>query len=552
MEKQRALRDVRRFFRYHAWTHEPRPEYLRLYGLTRPTLPFLLYAFQEKEALDLVDRIRNGRDLLVEKSRDMGFTWLVLTVFLWFWLQPAGGNDFLLGSYKFDEVDVKGNLKTLFEKLRYNLYLLHPVFLPEGFNTNVHDKIANLVNPETQSFIEGEHCTADFSRSGRYRAIMLDEFAFWEHQDEEAWTATGDSSLCRICVSTPGGFGRYFSKLRFSGAIDVLSFHWSLHPMKNIGLYKDGEGKPRSIWYDEQCERRKDNPKAIAQELDIDHLMAGSPYFDNREVARRLLLAEDWEKRRADRSGYRFSFEVTGKGGAEKVRLFNYEFGDICVVEPPAVIKAWLHRYCISCDVAEGLEKGDFSYFVVYDRVLGRDVAWYRGHCDTDVLAYLLAHFGRWYDSCFIAPEKNNHGYAVISELKKRYGFIMRQYDYDRVVEEPVSPDKLGWLTTNVTRSPMLSEFRKALREGTDGALEPGVFRECLTFVYNKNGKPEAEEGNFDDRVMGQAIKLRLHEWLPAPVRKKAKERVGMTDDYGEVGTRSRKRMARPAGADGV
>lgn len=558
LEKERALRDPIRFFTMHAWTHEPRPEYLRLYGLTRPTLPFLLYEYQEKEVLDLVERIKSGRDLLVEKSRDMGFTWLVLTVFLWFWLQSTGGNDFLLGSYKFDEVDCKGNLKTLFEKLRYNLYLLHPVFLPEGFNNNQHDKIANLINPATQSFIEGEHCTADFSRSGRYRAILLDEFAFWEHQDEEAWTATGDSSLCRVVVSTPGGFGRYFSKLRFSGAIDVLSFHWTLHPLKNIGLYKDTDGKPRSIWYDEQCERRKDNIKAIAQELDIDHLMAGSPYFDNLDMQRRLRAAKEWEAAREGANTkvrpYRFKFEKSGYGANVKIKLLPYQHGEVVVAEPPALIKSWLNRYLITTDVAEGLEKGDFSYFVVFDRVLGRDVAWYHGHCDTDVLAFLLAHFGRWYDNAYIAPEKNNHGHAVIATLKEIYPFIMRQYEYDLVVETPVSPDKLGWVTNQVTRSPMLSNLRKAVREGTDGVYDPGFFNECLTFVYNKNGKPEAEEGNYDDRVMAQAIKFRLHEWLPAPVRKKARETVGRYDDYGMVGKRSWQRgvAPRPKGADGV
>ena len=39
-----------------------------------------------------------------------------------------------------------------------------------------------------------------------------------------------------------------------------------------------------------------------------------------------------------------------------------------------------------------------------------------------------------------------------------------------------------------------------------------------MTFVYDKNGKAQAEEGkNYDDRVMAQAIKFQLHIWLASP-----------------------------------
>src|SRR3990167_11138734 len=49
------------------------------------TIPFITYDYEDKLILDVVDSIKNQKDLLIEKSRDMGVTWCVLLVFTWFW-----------------------------------------------------------------------------------------------------------------------------------------------------------------------------------------------------------------------------------------------------------------------------------------------------------------------------------------------------------------------------------------------------------------------------------------------------------------------------------
>ena len=64
----------------------------------------------------------------------------------------------------------------------------------------------------------------------------------------------------------------------------------------------------------------------------------------------------------------------------------------------------------------------------------------------------------------------------------------------------------------------MFDGLREAITDGSDGIMDKEVFNECLTFVLI-NGKPQAEPGNFDDRVVAQAIKFRLHDWLPKPKR---------------------------------
>ena len=312
-EVRLSLMDIERFFEMHAWTHEPRPGMLKMYGTTNPAIPFLLFPKQKEIVHKLVDAIQNGESKLIEKSRDVGVSWLVVTVFLWFWLQKQGGNDFLLGSRKFEYVDKKGAQDTLFQKFRYNIYNIENAFLPEGWDANNNDNIGLITNPETGSFIRAEANNANFATSGRYKAILLDEFSKWEETDTQAWTSTADSSPCRIPVSTPWGMGRKFAQLRFSGAIDVVTFHWKDHPLKAAGLeygqhpiFREKKNVPLSDWYFQECEKRKDNAREnIGQELDIDYLTSGKPYFNNLQLQFRYkdLAAKEYK---------RYSFETIG------------------------------------------------------------------------------------------------------------------------------------------------------------------------------------------------------------------------------------------------
>ena len=79
-----------------AWTKDPKRPY--------KVVPFILYPeFQDRLVLDLVDAIQNGGDLGIEKTREMGVSWIVLYVFTWFWLFTPN-SDFFVGSPKKDLV----------------------------------------------------------------------------------------------------------------------------------------------------------------------------------------------------------------------------------------------------------------------------------------------------------------------------------------------------------------------------------------------------------------------------------------------------------------
>src|SRR3990167_8162755 len=60
------------FIENFGWTFDPRPQHSPHY------LPFILFDFQKDAILWLIKHIQEGKDGLLEKSRDMGVTWLVV------------------------------------------------------------------------------------------------------------------------------------------------------------------------------------------------------------------------------------------------------------------------------------------------------------------------------------------------------------------------------------------------------------------------------------------------------------------------------------------
>jgi hypothetical protein len=236
------------FANYFLWTYDPRP------GVPNPKTCFILYDFQEDTLRWLVEHIKSGNDCLLDKSRDMGATWLVLAAILHQFLFTDGFAA-LLGSRKEDAVD-NWQLDSLFGKLDFMLRHLPPWMLPHGFSFQKHRNYLKISSPKTGNSIVGEATNPNFSRSGRYSCIFLDEFAFID-DSSTIWMATGDASPCRLAVSTPNGKGNKFYELRYESNIDVKSLHWSLHPKKT------------DEWYQKQCFRR--TPEEIAQELDISY-----------------------------------------------------------------------------------------------------------------------------------------------------------------------------------------------------------------------------------------------------------------------------------------
>lgn len=233
------------FIENFGWTFNPK--------MSLKHFPFILFECQKRAIREIVEHIDNGRDIFVEKSREMGVSWLVFCyIALWYWLFREGANG-LLGSYKEKLVDDR-TIDSLFGKIDYAIANLPEWMMPNGFSPKKHRTKLKLANPENGNVITGDTMNPNFGRGSRKTFIMFDELAFWDYA-KDAWESAGDATNCRIANSTPNGYD-YYAMLRDSG-IDILTLHWREHPLKD------------QDWYAYECKRRTE--EEIAQELDISY-----------------------------------------------------------------------------------------------------------------------------------------------------------------------------------------------------------------------------------------------------------------------------------------
>ncbi len=470
--------------------------------------PFCTYLFQDESILEIVDRIIIGKDLPIEKSRDMGLSWIMCGIFLWFWLDPEGGADFLIGSRVEDYVDKKGSMRALFPKLRYLFSRLPSWIKPNGFEERTHNTFLKLENPETGSTVVGESNNANYSTGGRFLAILFDEFAKWETTDVSAWTAAGDASPCRIPLSTSNGAAGQFYSLITEAGDDKLRLHWSLHPEKADGLYcvwpreEDDDVELRSPWYDRECSRR--TPLEIAQELDIDYIGAGNPVFDGvagRRV-RRLL--------KRGKSPVAYLEPNLAEGGFNRLDTVRDADGVVSIYKQPSKEDSFI----ISVDVAEGLITGDFSTIKVLNRETKSIDLSYYSRLDEVQLAkvvYALAEYLPNYP--WVAIETNGPGLATFDLVSASgYPFLFMMPIFDQSTQR--ASVKKGWRTTASSRNKLIAAIREWLIEG-EGWADGRCVGELTTFIKNKIGRPEAKAGAHDDEVIALGIGLMVDQLVP-------------------------------------
>lgn len=241
---RKAIKDPVFFVNRFGYTFDPRPNAFPHH------LKFDLYDFQEDLLRNVIDRIKVGKGLMIEKSRDMGASWVVLYAIVWCWMFMPGFQA-LIGSRTENKVD-DGTLESLFGKIDYILNKMP--LLPDGFSMEKDRTRLKIVNPANGNVIKGESANADFGRQGRYRVVMLDEMAFWE-SPEQSWASCGESTRCRIAITTPPNRPNFAKYLRFSGIIDVVTLHWRQHPLKD------------EVWY--QLMKSEKTPEELAREVDI-------------------------------------------------------------------------------------------------------------------------------------------------------------------------------------------------------------------------------------------------------------------------------------------
>jgi len=155
-------------------------------------------------------------------------------------------------------------------------------------------------------------------------------------------------------------------------------------------------------------------------------------------------------------------------------------------------------QYIIGVDAAGGGSNGDYACAQVIERETGLQCAELYGHYGPEELARKAAALGREYNNALVVVELNNHGHAVVAQLRtvERYENLYR------------CGNNHGWTTTVVTRPRMLETLAAVVQSKPELFASRRLLEECKTFVRHTDGRAAAASGTHDDAVMAMAVAL--------------------------------------------
>lgn len=479
----RCMADVGYWLGRYVVTHDPR--------LANPFIPFEPFPMQLDMINWLEERVETQTSGCIEKSKDVGATYVALYFLLhrWLWSEGFAGGT---GSRKLEYVDSLGDPKSLFEKLRMTLHRLPSWMLPKGFDWRKHSMECRLINPSMHSTLTGEG-GVQIGRGGRSSVYVVDEYNFMEHP-ELVDAALRDNTNVVIYMGTPNGLVGIYNK---RSHLPCFRAHWKDDPRKNSWEKKNGAVTVRGSgpdapagavypWYELQKEKHRDKPWIVKQELDIDYLGSGHPRFDTYFLAELLAAAEKRVPILEERVGESYSSSWSGD------------------------VKTWKepkrgHRYLIVSDVAEGEsnDKGDpdWSRSHVYDVETWEQVCGYRGRMDTHAYAVDLAVLGEMYEWADIAVERTGPGLATIKALTEEIGYP--SVWHQQMGENHAKAGITASATFKKTSENELAGYIGDMKEGFPGFVwnDPHTIKELIHFVVKPSGRAEAESGWHDDDV---------------------------------------------------
>jgi hypothetical protein len=489
-------------FWFNAFAYTYRPKMVGAEGATVQLfghdthVPFITWLVQDEAIELLVNCIRDGKDAAIDKSRDMGASWLCLGVFHWFWQFGESFTAMEL-SRKEEYVDKKGEMDTLFEKHRYLLKWQPRWLCPR----HVTDNYMKLINHDRGNSIVGESTNGDASRGGRKTAGLFDEFAAVDN-GAQICAASADAMACRVFNSTPGGPHTEFAKIITEKRAVVVKLPWWRHPEKGNGAFQilDEHGRTvwRSPWYAVEAKRR--SAKEMAQEIDMDHGRAGEVIFDPKkieghrqaharapELTGELILVDDFGdegKRkiiaRRDPSMLRFVRATDKPGWRFWISLVNGR--------PSQDL-----TYVFGIDVALG--SGDSNSVISVGALeLGMKVAEFSSpHYSPDDLAEMCAFAGIWFGgqrlTAYACFENNGPGGAFGRKLIK-LGYTNVYFQrVDGVVSE-VKTARYGWNSNKKRKLTLLTDYAAALEHDRIIIPNEDSLKDAESYILDDTGDP--------------------------------------------------------------
>jgi hypothetical protein len=230
---------------------------------------------------------------------------------------------------------------------------------------------------------------------------------------------------------------------------------------------------------------------------DTAFLTSGRPVYDRMKVAKRIKYLEEVYLDDPPKVGY-IEFDQQ----RNKMKFVPDSNGTVIIYEHPKPNVP----YVIGGDIAEGLRDGDWLVSDVGDNTNGNQVAKQRLHIAPDLFALEQIKLAKYYNGALIADEVNNHGHVTIGELKREgYYFQYKRERFDKITQ--TKEQKFGFDTKEQSRQRAIGKTRAIVRDEIELINDLETLEEMQTFIYNDQGKEEAEQDCHDDCVMAFAIR---------------------------------------------
>lgn len=473
-------------------------EYVKVLVVGKGYKPFELWEHQPEviEWMHSKHRLEQTHNIAL-KARQIGWTTIGNAFALWSmlfhdnrpWLQISVGQE--------EAADALGNKL----KVPYSM-------LPSWLRRRL-PQVTKDTNEEF-AFDNGSRMLAipSTSRSGRSRAVygvLFDESAFME--DPEGVFA-GIEAMCygpMFMFSTANGMGNMFHSTWVESMLpdsqwDAKFYPWNVVPGRTDEWYEAKRltyrGKEH-LFYQEY--------PATPEEA---FLRSGRTAFDIEMLDR----TQPWEPPalKLDLS----MLSIVAASSLERARMDPATQRDLelYVWDEPRIVRnddGTVHRkpnYVIACDVAEGLEHGDYTAISIRDVNTNEQVASAKCHIPIFNLGEVLEVLGYWYHTALIIVERNNFGLVPLQYLQENhYPRLYRMEAFAEVKRGDRTP-RYGWVTSRSTKPKMVQDLAKSFSLEDVRLHDRRFLAEATTFVADGRGGYSSKAPNHDDMILAEMI----------------------------------------------
>ena len=318
--------------------------------------------------------------------------------------------------------------------------------------------------------------------------------------------------------------------LPFSNDVERNDFINSMDQEEKILLTKGATYEHlkwrREIGLPDKC---GNDPDKFKQEYPADAIEAfitsGRPVFNAEKCQGNFVKAQ---KKPYKQGYFEFVYDPVLTDKPIDVKFIHDSNGYVKIYKEIEIEKTEHYVFAAGCDVAEGLEQGDYSVVKVLDRRTNEVALTWHGHIDADLLAEEQLKIQLYLKgNVYFGTEFNNHGQTTVYEAFKLG--VNQYYREDFKTGREIHKDILGFKTTAQTKPFIINDLNESIRENLIKDDEPEFWSECLTFVRNAKGGVGAQDKDkdpgvkcFDDRVMASAIMIKVHKWLPNYYKEKS------------------------------